>query len=57
LENTVQNVKLIFKEMKEHPKNEFIIGVERYFKRNKKISDRQFEGLYGYYQFNFKNKT
>jgi len=43
--------------MKEHPKNEFIIGVERYFKRNKKISDRQFEGLYGYYQFNFKNKT
>jgi hypothetical protein len=43
--------------MKEHPKNEFIIGVERYFKRNKKISDRQFECLLGFYESKFKNQS
>jgi len=50
MENTKENIKKIFKETKEDIKNEFIMGVEKYFKKNKLLSDRQFECLIEWYK-------
>lgn len=50
MENTKDNIKQIFKEIKEVPKNDFIKGVERYFKRNKQLSDKQFDCLIMFYK-------
>ena len=50
MENTKENIKKIFKETKEYNKNEFIVGVEKYFKKNKMLSDKQFDCLINWYQ-------
>ena len=42
--------KKIFKETKEDVKNEFIMGVEKYFKKNKMLSDKQFDCLINWHQ-------
>ena len=52
MENTKENIKRIFKETKEDIKNEFIMGVEKYFKKNKMLSDKQFDCLINWYQEN-----
>lgn len=49
MENKKENIKKIFKETKEYTKNEFIQGVEKYFKKNKILSDKQFECLLSWY--------
>ena len=50
MENTKENIKKIFKETKEYNKNEFILGVEKYFKKNKMLSDKQFDCLINWRQ-------
>ncbi len=50
MKNTKENIKKIFKETKESTKNEFIMGVEKYFKKNKLLSDKQFTCLIGWYK-------
>lgn len=50
MENTKENIKKIFKEAKESSKNEFIMGVEKYFKKNKLLSDKQFDCLATWYR-------
>jgi len=50
MENTKENIKKIFKETRSILKNEFIAGVQKYYKRNKKLSDRQFECLVGWHK-------
>ena len=50
MENTRENIKKIFKETKESTKNEFITGVEKYFKKNKLLSDKQFACLISWYK-------
>ena len=52
MENTKENIKKIFKETKEDIKNEFITGVEKYFKKNKMLSDKQFDCLINWYKEN-----
>jgi len=52
MENTKENIKKIFKETKEDIKNEFITGVEKYFKKNKMLSDKQFDCLINWYKQN-----
>ena len=49
MENTKDNIRKIFKEIKETPKNDFIKGVERYFRRNKQLTDKQFGCLIMFY--------
>ena len=50
MENTKENIKKIFKETKECDKNEFIMGLEKYFKKNKVLSDKQFDCLMNWHQ-------
>ncbi len=50
MENTKENIKKIFKETKECTKNDFIMGVEKYFKKNKLLSDKQFDCLINWYE-------
>ena len=50
MENTKENIKKIFKETKECTKNEFIMGVEKYFKKNKLLSDKQFACLINWHK-------
>ena len=52
MENIKENIKKIFKETKECTKNEFIMGLEKYFKKNKMLSDKQFDCLINWYQEN-----
>ena len=52
MENTKENIKKIFKETKDSIKNEFIMGLEKYFKKNKMLSDKQFDCLINWYQEN-----
>jgi len=52
MENTKENIKKILKETKERNKNEFIMGVEKYFKKNKILSDKQFDCLMNWYKEN-----
>lgn len=52
MENIKENIKGIFKETKECTKNEFIMGLEKYFKKNKMLSDKQFDCLMNWYQEN-----
>jgi len=52
MENTKENIKKIFKETKECTKNEFIMGVEKYFKKNKMLSDKQFDCLINWHKDN-----
>jgi hypothetical protein len=52
MENTKENIKKIFKETKESIKNEFIMGIEKYFKKNKMLSDKQFDCLINWYTEN-----
>jgi hypothetical protein len=50
MENTKENIKKIFKETKECTKNDFIMGVEKYFKKNKMLSDKQFDCLINWHK-------
>jgi len=50
MENTKENIKNILKETKECDKNEFIMGIEKYFKKNKMLSDKQFDCLINWYK-------
>lgn len=50
MENIKENIKKIFKETKEDIKNDFIMGLEKYFKKNKMLSDKQFDCLINWYQ-------
>ena len=50
MENTKENIKKILKETKEDIKNEFIMGLEKYFKKNKMLSDKQFDCLINWYE-------
>ena len=50
MENTKENIKKIFKETKECTKNDFITGVEKYFKKNKLLSDKQFACLINWHK-------
>jgi len=50
MENTKENIKKIFKETKGCTKNEFIMGIEKYFKRNKMLSDKQLDCLINWYK-------
>lgn len=43
MENTKENIKVIFKAL-DHEKP-FVEGCVKYFKKNKKLSDKQFEAL------------
>ena len=52
MENTKENIKKILKETKEDIKNEFIMGLEKYFKKNKMLSDKQFDCLINWYTEN-----
>jgi len=52
MENTKENIKKILKETKECNKNEFILGIEKYFKKNKMLSDKQFDCLMNWYKEN-----
>ena len=52
MENTKENIKNILKETKECNKNEFILGIEKYFKKNKILSDKQFDCLMNWYKEN-----
>tara|TARA_R110000824_G_scaffold291657_2_gene480186 strand:- start:527 stop:697 length:171 start_codon:yes stop_codon:yes gene_type:complete len=56
MENTKENIKKIFKESKEYNKNEFITGVEKYFKKNKMLSDKQFDCLVSWHIDVIQNK-
>ena len=44
MENKKENIKEIFKETKEYTKNEFIQGVEKYFKKIDKYNRNNFPG-------------
>ena len=52
MENTKENIKKILKETKGCIKNEFIMGIEKYFKKNKMLSDKQFDCLISWYKEN-----
>ena len=52
MENIKENIKKIFKETKGYIKNEFIMGIEKYFKKNKMLSDKQFDCLINWYKEN-----
>ena len=52
MENTKENIKKVFKETKGYIKNEFIVGIEKYFKKNKMLSDKQFDCLINWYKEN-----
>lgn len=48
MENTKENIKVIFKAL-DHEKP-FVEGCVKYFKKNKKLSDKQFEALLEMYK-------
>ncbi len=49
MENNKDNIKQLLKDIK-NP-NDFIKSLEKYFKKNKELSDKQFECLFRFYTY------
>lgn len=48
MEKTKENIKFLLKELKDH--SDFVKSVEKYFKKEKDISDKQFLTLLSIYE-------